>query len=126
MFKVKFSVILLGALLGGLAGVSLIISILPNAIDALGFTDFFTVRVALSDVTASGFALWAVGGANAIRFGSPKRGALIMGGVGLATGFLLAFFYLTRDPIALVAITLIAMGYGIGAGLLLGSIFRKK
>jgi len=73
------------AFMGGCAGLSLMATILPTVISALGVTDDFSARIDLAGFAVYAFMLWAVGGWAAQQTGSTLAGGVVLGLVGVSS-----------------------------------------
>ena len=122
MIKNKLLRYLLGFLLGGLAGLSFCLSILPVALQLVGAGDQTYAVRALTTYAPYSALLWAVGGWSVARAGFLKAGMIIMGVVGLAGGLLLVARGITPDPGFLAAGGLAGLVYGLVGGMILGRI----
>lgn len=111
-----------GALLGLAAGASLTTTIIPTAVSALVGGEHFVIRYLLADYFAHTALVWAVGGWSAARFGAPLPGAVVLGALGMASGFLLALACLGKEPAVLLAAAGGAMVYGAVGGLIVSGI----
>ena len=116
---------LLGFLLGGLAGLSFCISILPVALELVGAGSQSYLGIILSQYAIHAALIWAVGGWSVARAGFLKAGMVILGVVGLSTGALLVAKGITPDPNYLAAGSLGGLVYGMIGGMILGRILSR-
>lgn len=116
---------LLGALLGGLAGLSFCVSILPVALETVGAADQIFLTGVLAPYAMYSAMLWAVGGWATARAGFLKAGVIIMAVVGLSSGALLVVRAITPDPAFLAAGAAGGLVYGLVGGLLLGRVLAR-
>ena len=112
----------LGILLGGLAGVSLCLSILPTLMAMIGAGDQSAIAYRLSPYVVYTALVWAAGGWSVTRAGVSMAGAFILAVVGLATGILLAWFGLGGEMRLLATGAFGGMVYGFLGGLILGRV----
>ena len=113
---------LLGALLGGLAGVSFCLSILPMVMHMIGAGDETAVAYRLSPYLVYTVLVWAAGGWSVTRTAAPLAGAVILAVVGLVTGLLLAWFGLDHGVRLFAAGALGGLFYGFLGGLILSRV----
>lgn len=113
---------LLGLLLGGFAGISLCLSILPMVIQMIGAGDQTAVAFRLGSYFPYVALIWAAGGWSVTRTAAPLAGALTMAVVGLVSGLMLAYFGLAPEPRLLMAGAFAGLLYGFLGGLILGRI----
>jgi hypothetical protein len=112
----------LGILLGGFAGVSLCVSILPMVMQMIGVGDQVAVAYRLSPYMLQTALVWAAGGWSVTRTAAPLAGSLIMGIVGLASGIILAVYGLHMEAKIVAAGAFGGLLYGFLGGLILGRI----
>lgn len=122
MIKNKLVRYLLGALLGGLAGLSFCISILPVALQLVGAGDQAYAVAALTEFAPYSALLWAVGGLSVARAGFLKAGMVIMAVVGLSAGLLLVARGIAPQGPFLMAGALSGLVYGLVGGMILGRV----
>jgi len=105
---------LLGLLLGGCAGLSLTVSILPMVLQMGAAGDQWTLTRLLAPLWPWVTLIWAVGGWSVARMAAPLTGLLILAVVGAVTGGMAVGFGvgLNVGPIAI----------GTGAGAVYGSL----
>ena len=116
----------LGILLGGFAGLSLTSSVLPSALSAVGMIDQLFARWALSDYAAHAVLVWAVGGWAVARAGFPRAGALILGLLGVLSGFFLSLAAFGTASAFLLTAAAAGGFYGVVGGVLLGTVLRRS
>lgn len=116
---------LLGALLGGLAGLSFCLSILPVALEMGGAGDQVFLTAVLAPYALYSAMLWAVGGWATARAGFLTAGVIIMAVAGLASGALLVVRGIAPDPGFLAAGAAGGLVYGLVGGLLLGRVLAR-
>lgn len=112
----------LGILLGGFAGVSLCVSILPMVMEMIGVGNQAAVAYRLSPYVLQSALVWAAGGFSVTRLANPLGGAVIMGIVGLATGIILAVYGLNSEAKIVAAGAFGGLLYGALGGMILGRI----
>jgi len=118
--------VVLGVILGGCAGLSLITSIFPLLVGSVSGIESFFIRMEVSGYASHTIILWALGGGVVGRWGGSKVGAASLGTCGLIAGAWLSFFVLRASlPIALAG-TLGALTYGLVGGLILGTVFTDR
>ena len=76
MFANRHVRYLLGLVLGGCAGLSLTVSVLPVVLRLAGVGDELVLTRALAPLAPWAALLWAAGGLSAVRAGSPLAGAV--------------------------------------------------
>lgn len=113
---------LLGILLGGFAGISLCLSILPMVVEMIGAGDQSAVAFRLSPYVFYVALVWAAGGWTITRTAIPLAGAVILAAVGLVTGIMLAYFGLDMGIRLLAAGAFGGLVYGFLGGLILGRV----
>jgi hypothetical protein len=113
---------LLGIMLGGFAGVSLCVSILPMVMEMIGVGDQTAVAFRLSPYVFQAGLVWAAGGWSVTRTAAPLGGAFIMGIVGLASGIILAAYGLHHEARVVAAGAFGGLLYGFLGGLILGRV----
>ncbi len=115
----------LGMVLGGFAGLSLTLSILPMLVAWSGFTDSMLAMLAFRQFESLVSLLWA-GGAGVVAWkGGAKFGGAALGVVGLATGYGLQSLAFGEAPFPILFLAAVGGGaYGVVGGVLLGSVFR--
>lgn len=112
----------LGILLGGFAGVSLCVSILPMVMQMIGVGDQAAVAYRLSPYMFQVGLVWAAGGWSVTRTAAPLAGSFILGIVGLASGIILAVYGLHSEARIVAAGAFGGLLYGFLGGLILGRI----
>jgi hypothetical protein len=115
----------LGVILGGCAGLSLTATIWPLLLSAAGFGEEFLIRWDLAGYAAHCVLAFAFGGWLIARVGIPWAGTLILGGIGLACGVILAIVAYAGETNWLLMLVVVAVAYGAIGGLLLGHILKK-
>ena len=113
---------LLGILLGGFAGVSLCVSILPLVMQMIGAGDFTAIAFRLQPYWHQTALVWAAGGWSVTRTAAPLAGSFILGVVGLASGIILAKYGLHSEVRLLFAGAFGGLLYGFLGGLILGRV----
>lgn len=116
---------LMGIVLGGLAGLSFCISILPVALEIVGAGTQAYLGLILSQYALYSALLWAAGGWSVARAGFMKAGIIIMAIVGVSAGGLLVAKAIMPDPKFLLAGGLAGLVYGLVGGLLLGRVLSR-
>lgn len=116
---------LLGAVLGGAAGLSLTATILPLAIAIAGLKEEFLVRWDLGGYAAHCVLAFAFGGWLIARVGSNRLGPLLLGGVGLLCGAALGLVVYPGELEWAAFMAVAAGAYGAIGGLLLGLVLQK-
>ena len=111
---------LLGIVLGGLAGLSFCVSILPIVLEMAGAREQSYTATILSQYALYSAMIWAAGGYAVARAGFMKAALVILPIVGLSSGVLLVFRGIRPDPAFLVAGALGGLVYGLVGGMLLG------
>jgi ABC-type cobalamin transport system permease subunit len=116
--------LLLGIVLGGFAGVSLCVSILPLVLQMIGAGDQTALAYQLAPYIPHAALVWAVGGWAVARTGITVAGATILSIVGLVSGTLLAYFGLGSEARLLGGGAFGGAFYGFLGGLILGRILE--
>ncbi len=113
---------LLGIVLGGCAGLSFTISVLPVALKLGNIGDQLELTRAVAPLWPWAALLWAAGGLSAVRSGSALLAAVVLGIVGAASGALLVVFGpgAAAGPLAFGVIAGLVYG-GLG-GLIMGRV----
>ncbi|MBK8167412.1 MAG: hypothetical protein IPK64_15825 [bacterium] len=112
----------LGAALGALAGTSLCLSVLPMALQVVGYGSHVAIGVYLARLTPFAALVMAGGGWGVARSRHPLAAAAVFSLAGLGTGLMLTAFGLGRE------LRLVAVGagagwlYGLLGGLILGRV----
>lgn len=112
-------------LLGGFAGLSLTTNIIPQAMEYSGMMDSFSARWDLGGFAVYSMMAWATGGWAVQRVGEKKRGALILGFVGLITGLLFTGVGIGTQLSLLLTGGGAALLYGAIGGLIIGDALRN-
>lgn len=115
----------LGMVLGGFAGLSLTLTVLPMLVSFSGYTDSMLAMLAFRQFESLVSLLWAIGAGAVAWWGGPRFGGAVLGVVGLVTGYGLQSMAFSEAP--LVILFLAAVGgtaYGVVGGVLLGCVFR--
>jgi hypothetical protein len=112
----------IGILLGGFAGVSLCLSILPMVMEMIGVGDQTAVAYRLSPYIFQTALVWAAGGWSVTRTNAPLAGSMILGVVGLTSGIILAVYGLHTEAKIVAAGAFGGLLYGFLGGLILGRI----
>ena len=115
----------LGSILGGCAALSLTALVLPSFLSTTGLHEELLIRAEIGGYTVYCVFAFAVGGWLIARVGVPKRGALILGGIGLLCGVAMALAAYPGETDKLVQMAGAAGAYGAVGGLLLGYILQK-
>lgn len=110
----------LGAALGALAGASFCLSVLPMALQMVGYGSHVAIGVYLARLTPLAALVMAGGGWGVARSRHPLPAAAVFSLAGLATGLLLAAFGLGREPRLMAAGAGAGWLYGLLGGLILG------
>jgi MFS family permease len=116
---------ILGAVLGGAAGLSLTSTILPLALSVAGLKEEFLVRWDLGGYAAHCVLAFAFGGWLIARFGSSRLGPLLLGGVGLLCGAALGLTVYPGELEWTAFMAVAAGAYGSIGGLLLGLVLQQ-
>ena len=115
----------IGSILGGCAALSLMAVVLPSFLATTGLHEELLVRMEIGGYTVYCVLAFAVGGWLIARAGIPKRGALILGGIGLLCGVVMALVVYPGEMDRLLPMAVAAAAYGTVGGLLLGHILKK-
>jgi hypothetical protein len=115
---------LIGVVLGGFAGVSLCVSILPLVLQMIGAGDQIAIAYRLAPFILYAGLFWAAGGWAVARAGIPLASASILAIVGLVSGLLLAWFGLGNEIRLLAGGGFGGVLYGFLGGLILGRILE--
>ena len=115
----------LGSILGGCTALSLTALVLPAFLATTGLHEELLIRAEIGGYTVYCVLAFAVGGWLIARVGVPKRGALILGGIGLLCGVAMALAAYPGQTDKLVQMAGAAGAYGAVGGLLLGHILQK-
>ena len=113
---------LVGLVLGGCAGLSLTVSILPMALYLGRFGEQLELTMALAPLWPWVVLVWAAGGLSVGRVAAPRPGMAILTVVGLVTGGLTVAFGLGTLPAAMFMGVMVGGVYGGLGGMLLGRI----
>lgn len=109
-----------GAALGALAGASLCLSVLPMALQVVGYGSHLAIGVYLARLAPFAALVMAGGGWGLARSRHPLPAAIVFSLAGLATGLLLTAFGLGREPRLMAAGAGAGWLYGLLGGLILG------
>ena len=115
----------LGSILGGCAALSLTALVLPSFLSTTGLHEELLIRAEIGGYTVYCVFAFAVGGWLIARVGVPKRGALILGGIGLLCGVARALVVYPGEMDRLLPMAGAAAAYGAVVGLLLGHVLQK-
>jgi hypothetical protein len=115
----------LGSILGGCTALSLTAIVLPSFLSSTGLHEELLIRSEIGGYTVYCVLAFAVGGWLIAWVGIPKRGALILGGIGLLCGVVLALVVYPGEMDRLLPMAVAAAAYGTVGGLLLGHILKK-
>jgi hypothetical protein len=115
----------IGAILGGCAALSLVAVVLPTFLATTGMLEELLVRSEIAGYTLHFIFAFAVGGWLVARVGIPRRGALILGSIGLLCGTVLALVVYPGETDRLLTMAVAAGAYGAVGGLLLGHMLQK-
>jgi len=115
----------LGSILGGCTALSLTALVLPAFLATTGLHEELLIRAEIGGYTVYCVVAFAVGGWLIARVGVPKRGALILGGIGLLCGVAMALAGFPGELDRLLPMTVAAAAYGAVVGLLLGHVLQK-
>ena len=125
MIDKKWLRLTLGGILGGFTALSLTATILPSFLASTGLHEELLIRSEIGGYTLHCVLAFAVGGWLIARVGIPRRGALILGGIGLLCGVAMALAAYPGETDKLVQMAGAAGAYGAVGGLLLGYILQK-
>jgi len=125
MIDKKWLRLTLGGILGGFTALSLTATILPSFLASTGLHEELLIRSEIGGYTLHCVLAFAVGGWLLARVGIPRRGALILGTVGLLCGVAMALAAYPGETDKLVQMAGAAGAYGAVGGLLLGHILQK-
>ncbi|WP_432822921.1 hypothetical protein [Trichloromonas sp.] len=112
----------LGTVLGGFAGLSLSSSVLPSVVSSVVEVESFFIRYALGDYAVHAALVWAFAGWVVAKTGVPKIAPIILGAVGLGSGFLLGYVGFGIESNLIIVCGVAGGGYGVIGGLLLGNV----
>ena len=126
MFANRHVRYLLGLVLGGCAGLSLTVSVLPVVLRLAGVGEELVLTRALAPLAPWAALMWAAGGISAARAGSPLAGAVILGLVGAAAAVMLVAFALALEPRSVLAAILAGGFYGALGGLIIGRVLAPR
>ena len=126
MFANRHYRYLLGLVLGGCAGLSLTVSVLPVVLRLAGVGEELALTRALAPLWPWAALLWAAGGWSAARAGTPLAGAVILGLAGSASAVILVAFALTLELRSVGAAVLAGGLYGALGGLIIGRILAPR
>ena len=115
----------LGSILGGCTALSLTALVLPSFLSTTGLHEELLIRAEVGGYTVYCVLAFAVGGWLIARVGIPKRGALILGGIGLLCGVTMALVGYPGELDRLLPMAGAAAAYGAVVGLLLGHVLQK-
>jgi len=116
----------IGVVLGGMAGLSFSVSILPVALDIAGAGNQSYLGAILSQYAIYSALIWAVGGWATAKTGFLKAGMLIMAVMGISSGLLLVGVGILPKPEYLAAGGLAGLVYGLVGGMILGRVLGKN
>ena len=116
---------IIGSILGGCAALSLMAVVLPSFLATTGLHEELLVRMEIGGYTVYCVLAFGVGGWLVARVGIPKRGALILGGIGLLCGVVMALVVYPGEMDRLLPMAAAAAAYGAVVGLLLGHVLQK-
>ena len=125
MIDKKWLRLTIGSILGGFAALSLTATILPSFLATTGLHEELLIRSEIGGYTVYCVLAFAVGGWLIARVGIPRRGALILGGIGLLCGVAMALAAYPGETERLLLLAGAAGAYGAVGGLLLGYILQK-
>ena len=125
MIDKKWLRLTLGGILGGFTALSLTATVLPSFLASTGLHEELLIRSEIGGYTLHCVLAFAVGGWLLARVGIPRRGALILGAVGLLCGVAMALAAYPGQTDKLVQMAGAAGAYGAVGGLLLGHILQK-
>ena len=125
MFASKRVRCAIGIILGGCAALSLTTTVLPKVLSDAGLTEDFQVVWDLGGYTVYCVLAFAAGGWLIARAGIPRRGPLVLGGIGLLCGVVLALVAYPGQQERLLLMAVAAGGYGALGGLLFGYLLQK-
>jgi hypothetical protein len=117
---------LLGVILGGAAGLSLTATVLPMLLSLAGLGEEFLIRWDLGGYAAHCVLVFAFGGWLIAKLArKPWHGTLVLGGIGLICGILLAVVVYAGEGNWLLMMSVAAAAYGAVGGGLLGHVLKK-
>jgi len=125
MFSKRWLRLILGAILGGAAGLSLTATILPMALSIAGLKEDFMIRWDLGGYAAHSVLAFGFGGWLIARIGNSRFAPLLLGGIGIICGGALGLVVYPGE-LEWTAFMAVAGGaYGAIGGLLLGLVLQK-
>jgi len=116
---------LVGSILGGCTALSLTALVLPSFLSSTGLHEELLIRSEIGGYTVYCVLAFAVGGGLIARVGIPKRGALILGGIGLLCGVIMALVVYPGEMDRLLPMAVASGAFGAVCGLLLGHVLQK-
>lgn len=125
MINKRWLRLILGAILGGCAGLSLTTTILPLALSVAGLKEDFMVRWDLGGYAAHSVLVFAFGGWLVARIGSNRLGPVLLGAIGIACGGALGLVVYPGELEWAMFMAVAAGAYGAIGGLLLGLILQS-
>lgn len=125
MIDKKWLRLTIGSILGGFAALSLTATILPSFLATTGLHEELLIRSEIGGYTVYCVLAFAVGGWLIARVGIPRRGALVLGAIGLLCGVAMALAAYPGETERLLLLAGAAGAYGAVGGLLLGYILQK-
>jgi hypothetical protein len=117
---------LLASVLGGCAGLSFTISVLPVMLQLGNIGGQLELTRLLVPLWPWAALLWAAGGLSAVRVGTPLPAALVLGLVGAASGALLVGLGPGMAPLPAVIGVVSGAVYGGLGGLILGRVLTSS
>lgn len=111
-------------LLASFAGLSLTTNIIPSALSMMGYMDSFTARWDLGGYAVYSMMAWAVGGWAVQKTGDKRMGAIVLGTVGLISGFLFTGVGISTALNILLTGGAAALLYGAIGGMIIGDALR--
>ncbi len=122
MFEKRFVRWLVGGLLGCFAGISLVASVLPVALEIAGYGDRTALTAFLLRMAPLTALVWAAGGMLVTRTRRIRSAAALLGSVGLLSGALVVIAALAPSPRLVLVGAAAGWIYGFAGGLILGRI----
>ena len=118
---------LLGVILGGAAGLSLTATVLPMFLSMAGLGEDFLIRWDIAGYAAHCVIAFACGGWLIAKLSrKPLVSALLLGGIGLACGLVMALVVYPGESNTLLIMAATSGAYGGVGGQLLGHVLRKQ
>jgi len=112
--------------LGGCAGLSLTVTVLPEVLASAGLTDSFSARIDLAGFAIYSVMLWAVGGWSAQRTGNAWLGGLVLGLVGGLSGAIFTALAYSAGTKLLLLSGGAGLAYGAVGGILIATALAES